>query len=156
ERPEEYTAMELTRISEPAWVFGGMQLEQVRQLMLSCGLTAQQVELAFRPQSLSVTTTNVVIHPDDQLIFSLSPDTRAKLYAELAKDGMNHYMQFPFCFPGTSFDAIADGGQIQGEVVSMIRSLLYRRGDAQYLSDFEVVMRRVPTEQERARIVRAL
>jgi hypothetical protein len=156
ERPEEYTAMELNRISEPAWVFGGMQLEQVRQLLLSCGLTPEQVELACRPQSVSLSTSNTVIHPDDQLVLSLSPESRSKLYAELAKDGANHYMQFPFCFPGTSFDEIANGGQIQGEVVSMIRSLLYRRGDAQYLSDFETLMRRVPSEEERARIVRAL
>jgi hypothetical protein len=156
ERPEEYTAMELNRIAEPVWDFNGLQIDQVRGLMLACGLTPEQIEHACLPGVASVTASNTVIHPDDQLIFSLSADSRAKLYGELAKSGDNHYMQFPFCFPGKSFDEIANGSQMPAEIVSMIRPLLYRRGDSQYLSDFEALMRRVPSEEERERVMRAL
>lgn len=156
ERPEEYTALELSRVAKPAWVFPAMNLARVRELLIASGFSQEQAGSACDPQRALVTPTNTILHPDEQLIFSLPPDTRAKLYSELAKDGANHYMRFPFCFPGDSFNAIATGDRLPEESVSLIRPLLYRRGDAQYFSDFEALMQRVSSEEQRVRIIQAL
>jgi hypothetical protein len=156
ERPEEYTAQEVSNLKEPRWIFSGMQPAQVRQLMLSCGLTPEQADRALASRQTVVTPTNTIVHPDDTLVFALSPETRAKFYGELAKDAANHYMHFPFCFAGEAFQEIAGNGRIQPEVVAKIRSLLYRRGDALFLSDFEVLMKQIPAEAQRVELVKVL
>src|SRR5262245_43338638 len=87
ERPEEYAAFELNRDKTPPWVFTGMKPEQVRELLTKCGLTPAQLERALAPGVVSIDDTNTLIQADEQLIFSLSPETRSKLYGELARCG---------------------------------------------------------------------
>jgi len=77
EQPEEYLAFELQQIPPPAWIFNGLSPDQVRQLMLSCGLTPQQVERALAPALVSVSPSSTTVKPDDDLVFSLSPQVRA-------------------------------------------------------------------------------
>ncbi len=156
ERPQEYMAWEIRSTGVATWVFDQKKPEQVRKLLAECGLTGRQVEQALSPQCVSVTPTGTILKPDEALIFSLSPEARARLYMKLARDPANHYMHFPFCFPGKSFDEIAGSGSVQPEYISLVRSLLYRVGDASYLSDFEVVMHRVPSEDQRLALVRVL
>lgn len=156
ERPEEYTALEITRIEKPQWVFPGQVASQVRQLMLQSGFSEAQVEQALAPQCVSNSASGIIVTPPDALVFGLSPEVRARFYAELSKDAANHYMRFPFCFPGNAFDEIAASGRIEGETLAWTRQLLYRRGDAFLLSDFEALMNRVTHEAERMRLVKAL
>jgi hypothetical protein len=108
------------------------------------------------PQNVLVTDTNVIVKPDDKLILSLSPDARGKLYGELAKYPANYYMFFPICFPEKSFDELANSGQLPNEIISMVRPLLYRRGDSQYFSDIETVLQRVPSEAQRLQFIKVI
>ena len=133
-----------------------MTPEQVRGLMLASGLTAAQVDRALVSERMQGTATNTVVYPEDALVFSLSPEVRARFYSELAKDPANVYMHFPFCFPGDSFEKIADGDQIPAQAMTNLRLLLYRRGDAFFLSDFEALMNRVPSQAQRLLLTKAL
>jgi hypothetical protein len=156
ERPEEYTALEVSSVGKPKWVFSGMTVDQIRQLMLSSGFTGEQAASALASTKVSVTATSTIVQPDESLVFALTPEVRAKFYTELGRNAANHYMQFPFCFPGNSFDEIAAGGNIEPELMKNIRALLYRRGDAQFLSDFEALMSRVPSQDDRLRLIKTL
>jgi hypothetical protein len=156
ERPEEYTAQEVASVDKPKWVFSGMGVEQIRQLMLASGFTADQTANALAAGRVSITDSNTIVRPDDALVFALGPDVRARFYAELGKDAANHYMQYPFCFPENSFDEIAAGGRIQPGVLANIRSLLYTRGNTQFLSDFEALMNRIPSQDQRLQLVKTL
>ncbi len=156
ERPEEFTAMEIESVGTPKWTFENADAAQVRKILSDCGLSGEQVEHALAPQHVSVTNKDLVIAPDSDLIYSLSPEVRSKLYAELAKSDLNHYMRFPFCFPGKSFDTIATNGQVDERVLSLIEPLLYSQEDNQYFSDFEAAMQRLPDEEQRLSLVQAL
>jgi hypothetical protein len=156
ERPEEYVAFEIAQNKNPSWIFDGMKPEQARELMLNCGLTAQQVERAFSPKFVSATATNTIIQPDDDLIFALSPEVRSKFYGELARMPANRYMTFPFCLPGNSINEVLSDTQVGQEIVTSVKSLVYRRGDALFFSDFEAVLRRIPSEERRLQLVKAL
>lgn len=156
ERPEEYTALEVSKIDKPKWIFSGKQPAEARQLMLACGLSEPQVNRAFAVTNISTGTTGTIIFPDDKLVFSLSPEVRAKFYAELAKDSANHYMQFPFCFPGHGFEEITAGKRIDADALGLLRPLIYRRGDAVFFSDFEVLMNRLSSDEKRVRLIKVL
>lgn len=156
ERPEEYAAMEINSIARPTWTFEGMTPDQVRKVLAASGLLDDQIQRAMASGDVTVTNSNTILKPDNKLIFALLPEVRAKLYAELAKSGENTYMRFPFCFPGHSFETIASSGEVDDSAILLVRSLLYSRGENKYFSDFEAVMRQLPSEKQRLSLVKAL
>jgi hypothetical protein len=156
EQPEEYIAFEMDTNRVPTWVFAKMTPDQVRALMQSCGLASNQIEHALSPALVSVTSSNTVIKPDDELVLSLPAQTRAKFYGELSKNPANHYMEFPFYFPGETFEARLGKSQLDPALVSKVRQLLYARGSDQCFSDYELVLRSAASEPERLRLVKAL
>jgi hypothetical protein len=97
-----------------------------------------------------------VVTPADDLMLSLSPTVRAKFYRELGQYPENHYMQYPFCFPGQSFENMVAGSKLDETALDTIRKLLYPRGEAQCFSDFEFVMRQLPDDNARIHLVQSL
>jgi hypothetical protein len=156
EQPEEYVAYEISTNRMETWTFAGMNTDAVRAVMQSSGLTAGQIEQAFSAGSMIVTNSNTIITPDKDLVFSLPPDARAKLYAVLGRFSQNALMQFPFCFPGNSFVTRVDQSKISAEALALLQKMLYPRGDAQCFSDLGTLLRCVPDEAGRMQTVKAL
>ena len=156
ERPEEYVAYEANSNQPPSWTFVGMTPDQSRQLMTDCGLTADQIGMAFKPGAFSVQGQNTVVLPENDLMLSLSPSVRAKFYRELGRHPENHYMQYPFCFPDQSFETMAADSKLDETALDTIRKLLYPRGNAQCFSDFEYIMRQLPDDSARVHLVQSL
>jgi hypothetical protein len=154
--PEEYLAFELEHINTPSWVFDGLSATQVGQLMLSCGLTQEQVDRALAPGKFSVSQSNTTVVPDNDLVTSLSPQTRAKLYHELARSPENQHMRFPFCYSGNSFEETFATNKVSPAVTELVKKLTYRRGDLQCFSDYELVLQQIPETDEKMRLLRAL
>lgn len=154
--PDEYLAFELQHITTPAWIFDGLSASQVGQLMLSCGLNQQQVDSALSPSKVSVSSSGVTIRPDNDLLVSLSPQTRARLYHELARSPENQHMRFPFCYPGNAFDEAFATNKISPAVTQMVRKLLYSRGELQCFSDYELVLQQISDKSEQMRLLRIL
>ncbi len=156
EQPEEYLAYETATNKIETWTFEGMTPEQVRSLMQSCGVVANEIDRALSPPLLSVAGLNTVIAPDDELVFSLTPQARAKFYDALGHYGSNQFMQFPFCLVGDNPDAKLADSQVSDTVMSSLRKLLYPRGNAECFSDLEILLRRVPSENERMNLLKTL
>jgi hypothetical protein len=156
ERPEEYLASELSTYQIPRWVFEGQSGAQASNLMVACGLTVTQVGRALSPALATMTSTNVVIQPDEELVYSLSPETRSKFYAELARWPVNHFMQYPFCLPGDRTEASFENSNLSDAFVARLKKVLYVREGTTCLSDFEILMRSLPTETEKLWAVKAL
>lgn len=156
EPPDEYLAFELQHITPPVWIFDGLSTAQVGQLMLSCGLTQQQVDSALSPSRVSVSGSGITIRPDNDLVVSLSPQTRARLYHELAHSPENQHMRFPFCYSGNAFDQAFATNRISPAVTGMVRKLLYSRGELQCFSDYELVLQQVSDKSVQMRLLRIL
>jgi hypothetical protein len=156
EPPEEYLAFELQHITTPVWIFDGKTVAQVRQLMLSCGLTQAQVDGALVASKVSTSGSTTTIVPDNELVKSLPPETRAKLYHELAHSPENEHMRFPFCYSGNAFDQTFAPDKVSPTVTALVKKLLYPRGDLQCFSDYELVLQQVSDRPEQMRLLRAL
>lgn len=156
ERPEEYAAYETGTNQPPAWVFDKMAPEQARSLMLACGLDTGQVERALSPALCSAVPSGTVVMPDENLLFSLSQETRAKFYRELGRSDANHYMQYPFCFPADRLAQWFGNVKVAPDAVARIKKLLYPRGTLVCFSDFEFVLRGIPSDEQRLALVKAL
>ncbi len=156
EAPEEYLAFELQNINSPTWTFRGLTPEQVRTRLTECGVAPAQISLALSPARASVSSAGTVIKLDDGLVFSLTPEVRTKLYRELAADSANHYMQFPFIFPGKSFEECFRDDAVPKATEELVRKLLYARGEAQCFSDYEIVMQQLPEAADKINLLKAL
>jgi hypothetical protein len=156
EQPEEYVAYQLNETTVEKWTFEGMTPDQVRSLMQSSGVAAGEIARALSPALMSVAGSDTVITPDDKLVFSLQPKTRAKLYAVLAKSETNRFMHFPYCFVGRDFEAKFADGQVRSSVVASLKQLLYPRDGNDYFSDLGILLQQVPDKDERLRLLKIL
>jgi len=156
EQPEEYVAYEINTNSEETWTFEGMNPDAVRPVMQSSGLSEEQIGQALSPSCMVYSDSNTVITPDKNLVFSLSPDVRARLYTTLRRFSSNGLMQFPFIFPGYTFATRVDKTGISDSALALIQKSLYPRGDGQCFSDLEALLHCIPDEAERMQTVKAL
>jgi len=156
EEPDEYVTDDTTTEKAETWTFEGMTPDKVRMLMQSCGLPAVEIERALSPASMVYANANTIVRPGDELVLSMSPGTRSKLYAELGRYESNKYIHFPFCFPGNSFETHFDKSKISDATFSLTRKMLYPRGNVQCFSDLQTLLQQVSDENERLELVKAL
>lgn len=156
EQPEEYLAFELENAQVPPWVFEGRSPDQVRALMVSCGLTQPQIERALSPAMMTTSASGTVIKVDGDLTFTLSPEARTRLYSELGHNAANQNMRFPLTYSGTFFDECFATNKVNPSVTAMVKQLLYTRGKLQCFSDYQVVLQRIPERAERLKFLQAI
>ena len=156
EQPEEYLTFEADQNTTETWAFEGMTPAAVRSLMQSCGVAADAIDRALSLPLLSIVGSNTVVTPDMALVLSLTPATRARLYGALGRFGSNRLMQFPFCLVGQNAAGNFAGSGLGEDVTALLRKLLYPRGDGQCFSDLGVLLREIPSQPERLRVLKAL
>jgi hypothetical protein len=155
--PEEYLGSEMNTPYRTEWVFAGMNPAQTADLLRMCGLTERHVD-QLQSGSFVTTANGTVVTPNDELIFALSPEVRAKLYAELARNPANELMSSPISIPDGFFDEIQVERQLDRGAIQALRSLVYRRPGfpCWYFSDFGSLMRRVSSEEQRSLLLKVL
>lgn len=156
EQPEEYVAYEIGTNRAETWTFQKMDPDAVRAVMQSSGLAPDQIAQALSPASLIYTNSDTLITPDQELVYSLSPAARSKLYAVLERFAPNELMQYPFCFPGNSFDDGVDKSKISPATLALLQKTLYPRGNAECFSDLQALLGGIPDENQRLQTVEAL
>jgi len=124
--------------------------------MLAAGLTPEQVSDALLASKVSVSDSRVSVRPDNQLVASLSPQTRAKLYHELGRNAGNEHMRYPFCYSPGEFEEAFSAEKIRPAVAAMVKKLLYPRGNLQCFSDYELVLLQIQDKEEQMRLLSVL
>jgi hypothetical protein len=154
--PEEYLAFEVQHITPPAWNFDGTSVDRIRQIMLASGLTQEQVNSTLVSSRISVSASTVSVRPDNELVSSLSPQIRAKLYHELGRNAGNEHMRYPFCYSADQFEEAFSAEKISPAVTAMVKKLLYPRGNLQCFSDYELVLLQIQDKEEQMRLLSVL
>jgi len=156
ERPVEYLTEEVTSPQPETWTFNGLNLDAVKALLAHNGLTAAQIAAALAPGIVRGDKTGTVLEPAADFLFSLPADARAKLYLALAGMGVNLYIDYPYIFPGDSLASILVDRRLNPEDVAVLKQLVYANGSAWQLSDYPVLLGRIPTNERRVEMARAL
>ena len=155
--PLEYVAADWGREDGPyRWYFPGTSPELLRAFLSSTGLTPDQVTrfaAAARPEQR---IRGLALEPDLDLVRSLDPQVRGRLYLQLAKSTLNADQVNSFRFFGTSTDAWFDGTMIRPETRALVEPLIYRDGDIMHFADAAVVRKQIPDPAELQRLAKAL
>ncbi len=156
EQPEEYVSFETTATTVPTWVFSDVTLAQVRTLMGSCGMTTSQISMALADGKVEDTPQATIVRPGDDVVLSLSPEVRSKLYTALAQWPANHHMEQPYHLPGLDFELLFAKSKVEPAAIEMVKKLAYVREGNRYFSDLELVTRMIGSEEGRMRLLKAL
>lgn len=162
----EYTAIDLERPDESfgdgslpipptTWFFGNCSEEQVAKVVRAGDLTDEQQRLLNNRSRWHAATNGWMLLPPPEVIRTLSPKARARIYSILRQYPENPLHQNPAHFAVTEFDDwLAQCGLPEDKRV-LLRSLTYREGDQVLFADFEF-MESQCSRQERRQLAKAI
>jgi hypothetical protein len=154
EQPEEYIAFELAKSTTSAWTFDAGSTAQVRAILLECGFTSTQAEVALSRTEPS--EAGLKVFPSDDLLLALTPEVRGKLYGRLSANAANHYMAQPYRILNGGLDEKFHDSGVNRATIDLVRRLLYLRGKTLCFSDMELVLRKAPDEKTKIELLKAL
>lgn len=155
QQPEEYVAFDTTPGSKGAWVFPGLSLGQVKELLKSSGLSDEQIASALAPENVRDVADAVTVKPGESLLFGMKPEVRSKVYNALAKWPQNKFMNSPYHLPG-NFEEMAKRSGVSDEIVALVGKLTYQNCGIRFFSDPELVLSKIASKDEQLLLLKAL
>jgi hypothetical protein len=156
ERPQEYLAPEI-KIPEPeTWKFNNMNPAQVKELLVAHGLTKEWVEAQLTPNRIATQGTTTLFTPDEDLLLSLTPETRGKFYSSMYGRGVGQAIDYPLVFSKHSIDNIYNDPRLDAQDVALLKRLVYPAEKSERFSDYELLLRKIPTADRRVMMMKAL
>ncbi len=156
ERPAEFISDEVKNPEREAWSFNGMNLAQVKTLLAANGLTKEQVEGQLTPNHASTSENTTVFTPDEDFLLSVKPEIRRKLYGALYGLGVGMYFDYPFIFPKDSIETIYADDRLNPEDAALLKQLVYPAVNSVRLTDYNLLLRKIPTPERRAMMAKVL
>ena len=156
ERPAEYIALDEKAPEPETWTFNGMTLDQVKTLLTANGLAKEDVAAQLAPNRISLLNNSIVFTPDENFLLSLKPGMRQKLYGALYGLGVGMYFDYPFIFPKDSVETVYTDSRLDPEDVALLKQLVYPAANSFRLSDYNLLLRRIPTPERRTMMAKVL
>jgi len=156
ERPAEYISIEVKAPEPESWSFNAMNLAQVKALLVANSLPKEQVEAQLTPNHISFAGTTTVFKPDENFLLSLKPDIRQKLYGALYGLGVGMYFDYPFIFPKDSVETIYTDDRLNPDDVALLKQLVYPAVNSVRLTDYNLLLRKIPTPERRTMMAKVL
>jgi hypothetical protein len=156
EQPEEYVGFERVSGEGPLWTFGTLSEPVIHDLLKASGLGEDQIRTLIATR-IPGTGNIVILKPDENLITSLDPEVRSKLYLQLSSNTANRFQTTPYYIPGGDVTSIFQGHRsISVQTRQSVEHLLYKRNGFTYFSDPEVVLKHVESDDERSDFLKAM
>ncbi len=156
ERPEEYIASDVQNAEPEAWSFAATNLLQVKDRLIANGLSREQVEAQTAPDHIHASAKAIVLAPDEDFLFSLKPETRARLYVGLYGQSVENFIDYPYVFPKDSIKTIYADARLNAEDLALLKKLVYPAENSVRLTDYNLLMRKIPTLPRRTAMTKAL
>jgi hypothetical protein len=156
ERPVEYLNDEMKTVQAPVWTFRGMDVARVKALFVTNGLTTQEAEKALAPDRVTTRGTDTLFRPSEEFVFSLRPETRARLYAPMRGLDVNLCLDWPYYYPRNSIESVFNDPRLHPDDLVQFKRLVYGGKDAWRFTDFETLMARIPTPERRVAMTASL
>lgn len=134
----------------PEWFFPGFGEEDMARLAREAGLPPTQMAGFLEKSRWTPEEGGILVRPDRDLVLSLSPEAREKIYAVLESSQRNDWHKSPLVRRAELADYWLSTKNFSPHVVSLIKRLSYRRGDAIVFTDVELLLSSIadPTEKK--------
>jgi hypothetical protein len=113
------------RLANPKWFFENVSETQLTRFFNSCDLRPQELRMLLDQRAWKALPNGIEVSPPEQLIWSLQPKSRQKLYSFLSRSRVNFPQCFPFRFPLNSFDERFRHSDLPVAEIEKIKRLTY-------------------------------
>lgn len=131
------------------WLFPGTTPDLLAAFLTSTGLTPDQVSQLRSSARPEPRIGGLIVTATPELLRSLTPDVRARLYLQLGKTPLNFDESNAFRFAGKSGDDWFGGSLISPATRQLVEPLLYRHGQHLFFADVDLVRSVVTDPVER-------
>jgi hypothetical protein len=153
--PDDFFPDQPQRLAKPLWVFEDFSEGLLKEFFESCGLGPATRQLLLDRKFWNIGLTNCTVSPPDEVIWSLSPQARQKIYSTLAKSSANYPQYFAFRFPiGTLETRLRENG-VAGSKIELVRKLVYSDLGCEWFADLQALQPHF-TQSEFGQLVGAL
>jgi hypothetical protein len=156
ELPDEFVFVPPASQPPVRWFFKGHSKPRAIEFLRSAGFTPAQLDV-LEKAGWKTEGDGVAVLPGDELVLSMTPEVRAKVYALLVEMPENARFIDPIWFrPGQVDERLKDSG-LSEATLALLKSLLYPQGkDLLLFADFEPAVRRVTDPREQHEFMQAL
>lgn len=154
--PPEESLSDYLNYPKPVWHLKGYTPDAYDKLLLSAGLSPAQRSDLVANTKWGAPGEGCVVIPTDAFALNLSPASRAVLYGALSLFPENTFQNEPFRFRADlAADWFADSPTPKA-VLDLVNRLTYRRGKTLLFSDPHLVLPGLPSDRERAMLLKTL
>ncbi len=131
-----------------AWHFLNFSREQLRGLLESCELSADQKTSLLNTNHWLAVANGWRIEPAPEVVRDLGESARERIYSVLARSPENAQAS-PFVFRADQFEQLLSGGTLAPERVALARRLSYRKDGVQCFADGQLFAQMTSSNETR-------
>jgi len=145
------------RLGDGRWYFRANTPEEVSAFLRGAGLTTDQIaRLTPGLQRVQGRDGLFATTPPEDLVRSLSIDTRSALYDKLALVPENFAQAEPFRTTDLHLEGWLDANKLPPELIAEVKSLMWRRGSGLFFSDYNLVADKITSPTLKLALLRQL
>jgi len=154
--PEEYLSTRLLQTADRRWYFIGCSTEQLSAMFRSADLSSEQQAQLLDQSKWEQAGDKTVLAPSKELILSLSPQARKRIYGILANNPDNLISQIRYSFPTERFNTIFDESGLPAETVALIKRLSFPHGRLIFFCDAPLILDTLETYEQKVCLLKTL
>ncbi|MBA4147832.1 MAG: hypothetical protein H0X66_06920 [Verrucomicrobia bacterium] len=157
ELPDHFIQDETLTLAPTSWFFKDHSREKVIALFKSAGLDSGQIKSLMEKSEWMETDRGIKIVPEEQVVLSLRPESRQKIYSVLEIFPDNEFYYVAFVFRAERLRERFEYSGLHPETIRLFNQMTYPRGsNLVVFADSETLMRQIHDRDERLRLVKTL
>lgn len=138
------------------WVFPASETPSLEQTLTDAGLQESAIKTLLSPARIVTTDGKVHLFPGNDLITSLDPATRGRLYSILRKNRLNSYHSSPIMILSGDVDTWAEDSGLGESALSTIKRLAYDMNGVLAFSDVPLLVGQAGGDAEARAIFKSM
>jgi len=122
--------------------------DRVPALFLDAGLPPKEVDALTKTPSVLPADGWIHFFPSEELVESMTPTVRAKLYGELGRHEINEFHESPVLILSDTVEEWYRHSHLNPAIIGQISRLAYRRGNLWAFSDVSLLVSQANGESE--------
>jgi hypothetical protein len=155
--PDEFVILPPSDQPPVRWFFKNYSKEKVIELLESADITQAQIDNLLPDSAWKSEDNDTWLTPGDELILSLSPDSRSRIYSILVAYPENNDQMDPVWFQPETLDKQLNESGLAESSIKLLKSLLYRNSSPLLLfADKDTAMHQIAGDAEKRLFIKTI
>jgi len=155
--PDEFVILPPPDQPPMRWFFKDSSKERVIEFLKSADISQAQIDKLLPDSAWKTEDNDTWLTPGDELILSLSPEGRSKIYSILIAHSENSEQMDPVWFQPETLDKQLSESGLAESSIKLLKSLLYRNGSSLLLfADKDAALHQIAGDGERRLFIKTI